>query len=486
MESEVSRINQGSSLAEKRIGAESQDSPEKKTRVRKWFFYAWTIIGWCAIIGLCIYLLNVLALPMSMIIWTLIFVFCLRGVVNGLEKRGVNRMVGTILAYVLMFVVIGVLLFLMFSPMSGLSEQFTNLFKGIPQYAKELSDWFASISSRYDNFIETDTFKQIVSSVQSSLSSWASNFASTAASTAVDVGTGISNTLYAVGFAFVIAFWILLELPAMGREVNRIVSPKYQDQLEFFHVTFTHILGGYIKGTLIQCLIIGVACGILFAVAGIPNAPALGVITGTLNIIPIIGPWLGGAVASITALFISPWVALIALIGTIIIQQFVYTFISPKIMQNSVDIHPALTLIAMVFGSAIGGAMSGIMGSLCGMLFAIPAMAVAKSFFIFYFERSTGRQIVSEDGFVFKGIPAIVGNADPLSDATGGASSSGKKHKFMDKLSTKLHDHESHKNDTNDKNDTNTKTNKDPKANAADDSGSQESASNTDSEEKGR
>ena len=88
--------------------------------------------------------------------------------------------------------------------------------------------------------------------------------------------------------------------------------------------------------------------------------------------------------------FVSPWIAVIALGGTIAIQQIVYTFISPKIMANSVDVHPALTLIALMAGSAIGGAMSGFTGSLVGMLASIPAVAVAKSVFVYYFESAWG------------------------------------------------------------------------------------------------
>ena len=47
-----------------------------------------------------------------------------------------------------------------------------------------------------------------------------------------------------------------------------------------------------IKGTLLQCAVIGVGCGILFQVVGVPNAAVLGLITGVMNIIPIIGPCL--------------------------------------------------------------------------------------------------------------------------------------------------------------------------------------------------
>lgn len=401
----------------------------RNIRVRKAMFYVWTGVGLVVLTAVLGYLLQVLAIPVSMLIWTLVIVFCLRGIVAGLEKRGVKRIFGTVIAYVVMILVLALILFLMFSPMFGLNNQFVNLASSIPGYVADIQKWAQDIMSEHSDFFNNDMVKSAMGSLGGSLSSWASDLASGAANTAVDVGTGVANAFMAIGFALVIAFWVLLELPAIGSEAKRIMSPKFYDQAEFLHMTFTRILGGYIKGTILQCFIIGVACGILFAIIGLPDAPALGVITGTLNIIPIIGPWLGGAVAAITAVIISPIKALIAIIGTIVIQQFVYTFISPKIMSNSVDIHPALTLIAMMVGSAIGGAMSGLMGSLVGMLFAIPACAVAKACFVYYFERATGRQIVSDEGFVFKGTPSPSGVADPLYDATSGgpAKSKGKK-----------------------------------------------------------
>ena len=209
-----------------------------------------------------------------------------------------------------------------------------------------------------------------------------------------------------------VAFWILMELPQLGRECMRLVNPKRHEDLEMLHVTFTRVMGGYIKGTLIQCGIIGVACGVLFAVSGIPNYAALGIIAGILNIIP---SWARGSAVRWRRLWAcssahgSRWCAC----GTIIIQQVVYTFVSPKIMASSVDIHPALTLIALVAGSAIGGAMSGFTGSLVGMLASIPAVAVMKSVFVYYFEKQTGRQLVAEDGVFFQGTPRSDGSLDP-------------------------------------------------------------------------
>lgn len=50
---------------------------------------------------------------------------------------------------------------------------------------------------------------------------------------------------------------------------------------------------------------------------GVPNAAALGLITGVLNLIPVVGPWIGGAVAAVVGLFVSPITAMLALALTV-------------------------------------------------------------------------------------------------------------------------------------------------------------------------
>lgn len=401
--------SEGSSKAESSLKGIFQTDSKWPKR----FLTIWTCIGAVILVGVFIYLLNVLALPVSMIIWTFVFIFSLRPLVNFFDRHGMNRGISTTLAYVVMFAILAAIAFLMFSPMFGLPDQFKNLAKNIPVFAANITDWFNTEYSRYSKWFEDDTIRNFITSATSSVSSWASSMASGAASAMVNVGSGVANACMAIGFALVIAFWVLMELPAIGNEFKRLINPKYLDDARFLHLTFTRIMGGYIKGMLLQSLCIGAGCGILFAVIGMSNAPALGVITGVLNIIPIVGPWLGGAVAAISAVFVSPLTALIALVGTIIIQQFVYTFVSPKIMSSSVDVHPALTLIAMIFGTAIGGAMSGMLGSLVGMLLAIPAVAVMKACFVYYYKKKTGRQALSEDGVFFKGDPndSIYGKA---------------------------------------------------------------------------
>ena len=394
---------------------------DKTDKARRRFLNVWTIVGAIALTWVVVQLLNILSVPVAIVIWTTIIVFVLRGTVNKLEEIGINRTVGTAIGYVIMFAVLALVAFLLFSPGVGMNTQFANLIENVPVYVQGISDWANDMYARYAYMLEDESVRAFVTDVQASAMEWAGDFAKNSASGAIAFGTGLANAFMAIGFALVVAFWILMQLPQLGRECKRLVGDAHAEDLEMLHITFTRVMGGYIKGTLLQCAIIGVACGILFAVLGIPNSMALGGITGILNIIPIIGPWLGGGLAAIVGIFVSPLVAAIAILGTIVIQQFVYTFISPKIMSDSVDIHPALTLIALMAGSALGGAMGGLPGSLVGMLASIPAVAVAKSVFVYYFEKQTGRRLVSKDGVFFLGTPSSSEDGDapnPIADAT--------------------------------------------------------------------
>ena len=394
------------------------DGLDPNDRARRRLITVWTWVGAILLAGVALYLAGIVSMAIGIIVWTVLFVFILRGPVNWLDKRGVSRTVGTIVSYVLFVAILGFVLFIIFSPFFGINAQFEDLAKSLPSYIEAFENWANGIYSQYGDVLQNDTVKDWVASAASTVGSFVEGFATTAASGMVAAGTSLANTVMCIGFALVIAFWMLVDLPNLGREVKRIIGEKYQEDAEMLHLTITRVVGGYLKATIIQCGIIGLACGILFWALGVPSPAALAVITGLLNVIPIVGPWLGGALAFVASLITSPVVGIISLIGTIVIQQVVYTFVSPKLMSESVDIHPALTFIALMAGSGIGTAMSGLTGALVGALVSIPMIAIVKSVFVYYFEKRTGRRIVAEDGVFFKGVAVDEEHFDPVADAT--------------------------------------------------------------------
>lgn len=403
------RDNQDTLLREEEI---------KTLKSRRRLYAGVFIIVLAVLLYLAGQVLNILANPIAIVVWTTIIVFCLKGPVNALEKKGISRVWGSCVSFLLLIVALILLFWLLFSPSLGLGGQFASLIETIPGQINDLTHWLNQMYSQYSYIFQDDRVNSWINDTLKSIGGWFSSIASVSAEGVMSAGSSVANTALVLGFSLVVSFWVLIELPALGREIKRLFGPRYHDDLNIIYLTGTRVMGGYIKGTLLQCLLIGVGCGIGYAVMGIPSAAALGVITGLLNIIPVIGPWLGGAVAALISLFVSPLIALISLIYTIVIQQVVYTFISPKIMGNSVDIHPALVILALMTGSALGFAVSGFLGSIVGMLVSIPAVAAAKSLFVYYFEKKMGRIIVSEDGVIFKGEPSG-SEANPVADATG-------------------------------------------------------------------
>ncbi len=393
----------------------------KTLKSRRRLYSGVYIVVLCALLYLLGRVLNLLATPMGIIVWTTIIVFCLRGPVNYLDKKGVPRAWGTLLAYVLMIAVLFLMGWLLLSPAMGIGDQFTSLLQTFANQISSVRDSWNELYGQYAYLLQDERINGWLNDALSSVGAWFSGMASASAEGVVGFGSGVATSALVIGFSLVVAYWVLMELPSMGAEIKRLFGPRFHDDLNIIYLTGTRVMGGYIKGTLVQCLLIGAGCGIGFAIMGIPSAAALAVITGLLNIIPVVGPWLGGAMAALVGVFVSPIVALFALVYTIIVQQVIYTFISPKIMGNSVDIHPALVIMALMIGSALGFAVGGFMGNIVGMLASIPAVAAAKSLFVYYFEKRTGRSIVAPDGVIFKG-DSPQGAPDPLVDATGGFS----------------------------------------------------------------
>ncbi len=389
------------------------------SRWRKRALVIWAAVGVCILFSVLGFLLEVLSVPISIIAWCIVLVFCLNPIVEALYSRGIGRGLGTLIAFIVLALLITVVLWLFLAPDIGASAQFMMLAQGLPSYAASLMQATSDLAQRYSDILSNPTVQSWAEQASDSLSVFFSNLANAAGTSIVEFGTFIASTALIIGFSLVISFWILMELPGISREIHRLIAPSHIDDFELFADTLGTVIGGYIKATLLQCLIIGLGCGVAYAFLGLPSAAALGIITGILNIIPVVGPWLGGIVAASVGFVVSPLTAFTAIIIAVVVQQVVYTFISPLLMADSVDIHPALVIFGLTLGSAIGGAMGGLGGSILGMLASIPLIAAAKALFVYYYERRTGRRIVAPDGVFFRGAVANTwdGMVDPTLDA---------------------------------------------------------------------
>lgn len=80
----------------------------------------------------------------------------------------------------------------------------------------------------------------------------------------LSIGGFFGNMFMALGISLVIAFWVLIELPAIGRETKKLIPQKYSTDSKLWQVSCTHVMAGFIKGTFLQCFIIGFVSGVAF------------------------------------------------------------------------------------------------------------------------------------------------------------------------------------------------------------------------------
>ena len=127
-------------------------------------------------------------------------------------------------------------------------------------------------------------------------------------------------------------------------------------------------LAAYMRAQLLACALVGVLCGMGFAVLGIPYAALLGLAAGALEFIPLVGPLVLATIAAAIAAFHSPMLALKA-IGFLAVLRLVEDYmIYPRLIRRGVELHPLAVILAVLAGAELGG--------VAGVFLAVPAAAM--------------------------------------------------------------------------------------------------------------
>jgi predicted PurR-regulated permease PerM len=140
-------------------------------------------------------------------------------------------------------------------------------------------------------------------------------------------------------------------------------------------------LAGWLWGTLVAMLAVGLMGFAALYFLGTPYPLLLGVLMGLTNVVPIIGPWIGGAVAVGVTLFNDPGQAFWVAIAVFVIQEIESNIVRPVVMSSSAQLHPFVTLLALLlFGSLFG---------VLGAILALPlTLAIATAVQVLWVEET--------------------------------------------------------------------------------------------------
>lgn len=166
---------------------------------------------------------------------------------------------------------------------------------------------------------------------------------------------------------YVISIYWLLAAPSIRGFFLSLFPPERHPAITDLIEDLGTAMGGYIRGTVIDGVIVAGIIYIGLRAIGIDYPLVLSLLSGILEFIPVLGPFIAGIAMGLVALSQSPGQALIVVIFALLVQQFENHLLVPNIMRSQTNITPLLAVIAIFAGAAIGG--------LVGALVAIPLAA---------------------------------------------------------------------------------------------------------------
>jgi predicted PurR-regulated permease PerM len=198
---------------------------------------------------------------------------------------------------------------------------------------------------------------------------------------AQNIATGVLSGAAAAGsvlltfvLALVLCFFYLKDGPKFLPWTAGLVGPRAAPHVAALARRSWVTLSGFIRAQAVVGLVDAVFIGIGLAVLGVPLALPLAVLVFFGAFIPIIGAFVTGALAALVALVANGWVTALIVIGLVlVVQQLEGNVLQPILVGRTLDLHPALVILAVT----AGGTLSGIIGAFLAVpLVAVGAVAV--------------------------------------------------------------------------------------------------------------
>ncbi len=321
-----------------------------------------TVIGLVLLTYLSIRVLIRLDHLVSWLVMALFLSFAIEPLANTLERRGWRRglATGAILGGLLLLILI------LFGAMVPLViYQLRDLVANAPNWVDRIADF---INRSFHVHVTTQQLIDRLQSTNLSLSSAASNVAGNI----IVISGKIVGGIFQVVTVFLFTFYIVAEGPMLRRKLLTLLSPRHQKKvLETWEVAIEKT-GGYLYSRFALGCISSAAALIILLIIKVPFALPLALWFGFVSqFIPVVGTYIAAALPLLVALLENPWSAVIFLGYIILYQQIENYILSPKITAHTMQLHPAVAIVAALAGGSLKGAV--------GAFLALPLAAIIQA-----------------------------------------------------------------------------------------------------------
>ena len=288
----------------------------------------------------------------------------LRPVVTWLHRRGLPRIAGGVLVYLLLLTLLIGFMFLLF-PL--LIEQGATIVAAVPGYYQSVREWMVSAS----NPIITHLSEFLPATLPSLAPTQQTGSQMLGlAGQAVGYMTSAAGAIFvAIAFLLLTFHW-MLDGPRAIQSWLQLAPQGQRESLGELISAMETKVGFYIAGQSILCLFVGVLALAAYLLIGLPNALVLALMAGVLEAVPMIGSVLGAVPAAVIALSIAPSKLIWVVVATLVIQQVENIILVPRVMRRAVGVNPFVSLLAIFAFSSLFG--------IAGALMAIPIAALIQ------------------------------------------------------------------------------------------------------------
>lgn len=292
--------------------------------------------------------------------------YLLNPLVKRFSTKGVKRTTSSAIIIALFFIVVGAIIILV-API--VAKESAELIEAMPDYLDRLFKliqphlvWFQeSFGEGY--VTDAKTFlKENISKILS--------FSGGVAGGIAAGGQAVAGALTTLVLTPLVAFYMMREWPVITDWVQDLIPRKNEAMIKDIIKQIDLKLSGFVRGQIIVASLLGIIYAAALTIADLNYGFLIGIAAGFLSIIPMVGSVLGLLISVIVAWFQAGEINYVMIIAAIFIvgQIIEGNILSPKLLGDSVGLHPLWILFALM----AGGSLFGILG----MLLAVPVAAI--------------------------------------------------------------------------------------------------------------
>jgi predicted PurR-regulated permease PerM len=198
---------------------------------------------------------------------------------------------------------------------------------------------------------------------------------SSASTVVLNISSVALETIVGTFIVIIVSYFLTLDTPRFRKAWTEFSIPGYEYDIKRLSSALTKLWNSFLGGQLFIVTITGLLTWVIMSALGLRFSLGIGVLGGLGRFVPIVGPWGAGIVAAVVALVqTSNWFGLVpgahaalVVLLIIILNQAIDYFVIPKILGTSLNISPAIVLIATFLGAILAGVL--------GLLLAAPVVA---------------------------------------------------------------------------------------------------------------